>query len=156
MRVRYCRTISREVMRPCSIAVCISRMLDSTTVNACLLAGGGRWAARGRATVVKTKECVIVILPLDKMEGKPTTLLVRRLSNCGLRNSDCGFWEMRTPSVDRGLQNSDCSLRSVERLESIEAAPGDTIQLRIAEFGLRILGNADDHVSTNIPSLRGG
>src|SRR5437773_8542997 len=67
MRVMYCWTISREVTRPCSIAVCISRMLDSTTVNGCLFTGRGVWAARRSAIVAKTTECVIAILPLDKM-----------------------------------------------------------------------------------------
>src|SRR5882724_8809354 len=67
MRVRYCRTISREVMRPCCIAVCISRMVDSTTVNGCLFAGVGLWAARRKASVAKTRECVIEVLPLGGM-----------------------------------------------------------------------------------------
>src|SRR6266487_2778345 len=79
MRMRYCTTISREVMRPCCMAVCISRMFDSTTVNCCLLAGVGLWAARRRAIVAKTRECVIAILPLDKMERKRITLLGGRL-----------------------------------------------------------------------------
>src|SRR6478736_160999 len=67
MRVRYCRTISREVIRPCCIAVCISRMVDSTTVNGCLLAGVGLCAARRKASVAKIRECVIEVLPLGGM-----------------------------------------------------------------------------------------
>jgi hypothetical protein len=54
-------------------------MLDSTTMNGCLLAGGGLWAARRRAIVARTRECVIGILPLGKMERKTNTLSVRRL-----------------------------------------------------------------------------
>ena len=33
MRIRYCVTSSREVIRPCSIAVRISGMVASTTLN---------------------------------------------------------------------------------------------------------------------------
>src|SRR5260370_377 len=82
MRARYCRTISREVTRPCSIAACISRMLDSTTVNDCLAgaAGGRLCAASRRASVAHTKECAIGCLPLNGVEKwKPTTLLRPRL-----------------------------------------------------------------------------
>ena len=67
-RVRSWRMISYEVTRPSAIAVCISRMPDSTTVNGCLAvaAGGGLWAARRRAIVAKTREFVIANLPLEK------------------------------------------------------------------------------------------
>jgi hypothetical protein len=53
-------------MRRSSIAVCISRIVDSTTIKGCLFAGRGLWAARSKATVAKTRECVIAILPLGK------------------------------------------------------------------------------------------
>jgi hypothetical protein len=42
-------------------------MLDSTTVNDGLLAGRGFWAASKSATVAKTRECVIAVLPLEKV-----------------------------------------------------------------------------------------
>src|SRR5438132_13974333 len=81
MRVRYCSTISREVIRPSCIPACISRMVDSTTVNVCLAAPEGRevWVARRRAAIAKNRECVIAIRPLEKMERKRITLLGLRL-----------------------------------------------------------------------------
>jgi len=55
-------------------------MVDSTTLNFCLLAGVGVWEPRRRAIVAKTREFVIAVLPFwNRVEGKGITLLRGRL-----------------------------------------------------------------------------
>src|SRR5260221_3950212 len=76
MRVRYCSTIAREVTRRCSMAVCSSEIVASTTVNGLFPPSGSPlglpWPATGataarRARGTRTPARQSMVAPILKL-----------------------------------------------------------------------------------------
>src|SRR6266446_5730758 len=80
MRMRYCSTIARDVTRRCSMAVCSSEIVASTTVNGLLPPAGSpvglAWPATGataamRATGTRTTAGQSMVAPILGLHHAP-------------------------------------------------------------------------------------